>query len=671
MNQEKDIQVSVKEAYGNAVSLLESGNYELAEKQLAEILKNYPNDPNALRLSGLSSIDQGKPEISLIPLQKAIKVAPDFAQAHEDLGTAWFLLGELEKSEICLKAALRLDPAKFSAWKNLGDLLSDQGKEEEANKAYEKALSTDSKYSDLTKAMTLVKKGQIGEAEKIYKQILKDDPNNVDALRLLGLVATKGGALDQGIMILKKCTEIAPDYALAWGNLANMYRQKEGYENLDKSIYCFKKATKLRPHWAEGWAGLGTVFTRSSLHEEGINAYQKSIEIKENQPRVHLSLGHVYKTTGQQDMSITSYQKAIKHFEMFGEAYWSLANLKTYNFSNEEIKLMESQLIKEDLPEKERVHFLFALGRAYEDKKDFKKSISYYDEGNDLNRGRGSYDPKAVEAISKRIIKFFDKTLIEDKLNWGDQAYDPIFIIGLPRSGSTLIEQILSSHSEVEGTMELPNMLNMARKLGSGSKDQTAYPEILSTLSKEEIESLGKQYISETKYLRLNSPFFIDKMPNNFSHIGLIHLILPNAKIIDARRNPLDTCFSCYKQLFARGQMFTYDLNEIARYYINYIELMDHWDEVLPSKVHRVNYEDVVENQEEETRKLLDYCNLPFEEQCLKFYETKRAVKTASSEQVRQPIYKQSVQLWQQYEKYLDQLKQGLSPLKERFNIPD
>tara|TARA_B100001105_G_scaffold33635_1_gene23499 strand:- start:76 stop:711 length:636 start_codon:yes stop_codon:yes gene_type:complete len=211
----------------------------------------------------------------------------------------------------------------------------------------------------------------------------------------------------------------------------------------------------------------------------------------------------------------------------------------------------------------------------------------------------------------------------------------------------------------------------MARKLGSGSKDQTAYPEILSTLSKEEIESLGKQYISETKYLRLNSPFFIDKMPNNFSHIGLIHLILPNAKIIDARRNPLDTCFSCYKQLFARGQMFTYDLNEIARYYINYIELMDHWDEVLPSKVHRVNYEDVVENQEEETRKLLDYCNLPFEEQCLKFYETKRAVKTASSEQVRQPIYKQSVQLWRHYEKYLDQLKQGLSPLKERFNIPD
>ena len=663
MNKEKDIQVSVKEAYGNAVSLLESGNYELAEKQLAEILQNYPNDPNALRLSGVSSIEQGKPEIALIPLRKAIKVAPDFAQAHEDLGTAWFLLSELKKSEVCLKAALKLDPSKFSAWKSLGDLLSDRGKDKEANKAYEQALSTNSNYKDLTKAMTLVRKGQTGEAEKIYKQILKEDPNNVDALRLLGLLAVKGGSLDQGIMILKKCTEIAPDYALAWENLANMYRQKEGFENLDKSIYCFKKATKFRPNWAEGWAGLGTVLTRSSLHNEGINAYQKSITLKEEQPRVHLSLGHVYKTTGEQEQSVASYHKAIKHYEMFGEAYWSLANLKTYNFSNKEINSMELQITKEDLPEREKVHFLFALGKAYEDLKDYKRSINFYNEGNDLNRGRSSYDPKAVEAISKRIIKFFNKRFIRDKSDSGDLSPDPIFIVGLPRSGSTLIEQILSSHSKVEGTMELPNMLNMARRLGSGTKDQTSYPEILSKLSTSEIESLGKQYISETKMIRSEFPFFIDKMPNNFSHIGLINLILPNAKIIDARRDPLDTCFSCYKQLFARGQMFTYDFNELARYYVNYIKLMDHWDEVLPGKVYRVFYENIVENQEDETKNLLEFCNLPFEENCLRFYETKRAVKTASSEQVRQPIYRKSIHHWKNYEPFLKELKKGLTPL--------
>ena len=464
-------------------------------------------------------------------------------------------------------------------------------------------------------------------------------------------------------MILKKCTEIAPDYALAWENLANMYRQKEGFENLDKSIYCFKKATKFRPNWAEGWAGLGTVLTRSSLHNEGINAYQKSITLKEEQPRVHLSLGHVYKTTGEQEQSVASYHKAIKHYEMFGEAYWSLANLKTYNFSNKEINSMELQITKEDLPEREKVHFLFALGKAYEDLKDYKRSINFYNECNDLNIGRSSYDPKAVEAISKRIKKFFNKKFIKDKSDSGDLSPDPIFIVGLPRSGSTLIEQILSSHSKVEGTMELPNMLNMASRLGSGTKDQTSYPEILSKLSTSEIESLGKQYISETKMIRSEFPFFIDKMPNNFSHIGLINLILPNAKIIDARRDPLDTCFSCYKQLFARGQMFTYDFNELARYYVNYIKLMDHWDEVLPGKVYRVFYENIVENQEDETKNLLEFCNLPFEENCLRFYETKRAVKTASSEQVRQPIYRKSIHHWKNYEPFLKELKKGLTPL--------
>ena len=316
----------------------------------------------------------------------------------------------------------------------------------------------------------------------------------------------------------------------------------------------------------------------------------------------------MYKTTGEQNQSINAYKDAIKHFDMFGEAYWSLANLKTYNFLDEEIKLMKLQLTKDDLPEREKVHLLFAFGKAYEDRKEYKISFNYYDQGNDLNRGRSTYDPKAVEAISRRIINFFDGNFIKYKLNWGHTAPDPIFIVGLPRSGSTLIEQILSSHSKAEGTMELPNILNIARELGLGTKDQTAYPEVLSKLSKKEIKSLGKQYLSETEFIRSSFPFFIDKMPNNFSHIGLIHLILPNAKIIDARRNPLDTCFSCYKQLFARGQMFTYDLREIARYYVNYIKLMDHWDQLLPGKVHKVVYEDMVQNQEEETRKLLDYC---------------------------------------------------------------
>tara|TARA_B110000438_G_scaffold6433_1_gene6385 strand:- start:106 stop:2121 length:2016 start_codon:yes stop_codon:yes gene_type:complete len=668
---EKEQEVSIQSAFNNAASLLEKGNVELAERQLAEILERFPDEPNALRLSGVSALQQNKPEIALIPLQKAIKAAPDFAKAHQDLSNAWTQLGDLKKAETCLKKSLEIDTSNFSGWKDLGDLLADQGKNEESDKAYKNALGSDKKYKEIQDAMMLVQKGQLGEAEKIYRKLLAEDPDNVDALRLLALLASRSGALDQGIAMLRKCTEIAPDYALAWENLAKLYRQKDDPESIKMASYCFKQATELRPDWAEGWAGLGTMQTRSSQHDEGISSYKKSIELKINQPRVHLSLGHIHKTTGEPEKSITSYKDAIKYDPGFGEAYWSLANLKTYKFTELEIQEMQKQIDSKDLSERERVHFLFALGKALEDAKDFKQSFKHYHDGNELNRGRSTYDPKAIEALTQRLITFFDASLFSSKEGSGYEAKDPIFIVGLPRSGSTLIEQILSSHSSVEGTMELPNMMNTARKMGNSTKDQTAYPEVISEMPKNDLSFLGKSYIEDTKFLRSELPFFIDKMPNNFSHVGLIKLILPNAKIIDARRNPLDTCFSCYKQLFARGQVFTYDLPELARYYINYIKLMDHWDETLPGFVYRVNYEQMISDQEEETRKVLNFCDLDFEDQTLEFYNTKRAVKTASSEQVRQPIYKKGLDHWKNFEDDLLVLKKSLEPIKERFELPD
>ena len=671
MSIEKEQEVSIQSAFNNAASLLEKGNVELAERQLAEILERFPDEPNALRLSGVSALQQNKPEIALIPLQKAIKAAPDFAKAHQDLSNAWTQLGDLKKAETCLKKSLEIDASNFSGWKDLGDLLADQGKNEESDKAYKNALGSDKKYKEIQDAMMLVQKGQLGEAEKIYRKLLAEDPDNVDALRLLALLASRSGALDQGIAMLRKCTEIAPDYALAWENLAKLYRQKDDPESIKMASYCFKQATELRPDWAEGWAGLGTMQTRSSQHDEGISSYKKSIELKINQPRVHLSLGHIHKTTGEPEKSITSYKDAIKYDPGFGEAYWSLANLKTYKFTELEIQEMQKQIDSKDLSERERVHFLFALGKALEDAKDFKQSFKHYHDGNELNRGRSTYDPKAIEALTQRLITFFDASLFSSKEGSGYEAKDPIFIVGLPRSGSTLIEQILSSHSSVEGTMELPNMMNTARKMGNSTKDQTAYPEVISEMPKNDLSFLGKSYIEDTKFLRSGLPFFIDKMPNNFSHVGLIKLILPNAKIIDARRNPLDTCFSCYKQLFARGQVFTYDLPELARYYINYVKLMDHWDETLPGFVYRVNYEQMISDQEEETRKVLNFCDLDFEDQTLEFYNTKRAVKTASSEQVRQPIYKKGLDHWKNFEDDLSVLKKSLEPIKERFELPD
>ncbi|MFL2701636.1 MAG: sulfotransferase family protein [Gammaproteobacteria bacterium] len=657
MKQESDNQVSLETAYKNAADLLRKREFNLAEQQLSEILKKFPDDPNALRLSGVSSLEQEKPEVALIPLQKAIRVAPEFIQAHENLAQAWTQLGDLKKAEACFKKCLEIDPSNFSNWKSLGDVLSDQRKDEEADKAYKNAISTDKKYLDLQKAMSQVQKGNLGEAERIYREILSDDPNNVDALRLLALLASRTGAVDQAINMLENCIKISPDYALAWENLAKMYRQKDDPDSLQKAALCFSKATELRPDWAEGWAGLGTMQTRSSQHEEGIESYKTSIELKDNQPRVHLSLGHVYKTTGNQEACINSYNDAISLDNNFGEAYWSLANLKTYKFSDEEISSMEKRVELTEVPEREKVHFLFSLGKAFEDMGNYDESFKYYKRGNDLNRGRTTYDPKAIEALSERLKLFFTEDRFNKYKDFGNNSNSPIFIVGLPRSGSTLIEQILASHSKIEGTMELPNIMNIARKLGNSTKDRTAYPEVIDSLLGSDLTDLGKSFIDETQFLRTGKQHFIDKMPNNFSHIGLIKLILPNAKIIDARRNPMDTCFSCFKQLFARGQAFTYDLSEIARYYVNYINLMDHWDKVLPGYVFKVQHEDLLNNQEGVTRDLIEFCEVDFESSTLEFYKTKRAVKTASSEQVREPINTKGLNQWKNYEIHLKDLK--------------
>ena len=664
MKKESDNQVSIETAYKNAADLLQKGEFNLAEQQLSEILKKYPDDPNALRLSGVSSLEQNKPEVALIPLQKAVKVAPEFRQAHENLALVWTKLGDLNKAEISLKKSLEIDPSNFTNWKSLGDVLSDQGKEKEADKAYKNAISTDKKYLDLQKAMSQVQKGNLGEAEKIYRSILSDDPNNVDALRLLALLASRTGAIDQAINMLENCVKIAPDYALAWENLAKLYRQKDDPDSLQKAANCFGKATELRPDWAEGWAGLGTMQTRSSQHEEGIISYKKSIELKTNQPRVHLSLGHVYKTTGNQEECINSYKDAINYDENFGEAYWSLANLKTYKFNTREIDQMEKRVDLPEVPEREKVHFLFSLGKAFEDAGNYDKSFNYYKKGNDLNRGRTTYDPKAIEALSDRLKLFFTKDKFEEYKSSGCNSGAPIFIVGLPRSGSTLVEQILASHSNVEGTMELPNIMNIARKLGNSSKDRTAYPEIIETLQDSDLTLLGQAFVNETEFLRTGKPHFIDKMPNNFSHIGLLKLILPNAKVIDARRNPMDTCFSCYKQLFARGQAFTYDLSEIARYYVNYVNLMDHWNKVLPGYVFKIQHEALLQDQEGITRDLLEFCELDFESSTLEFYKTERAVKTASSEQVRQPINTKGLNQWKNFESHLNDLKHYLAPIE-------
>ena len=375
-----------------------------------------------------------------------------------------------------------------------------------------------------------------------------------------------------------------------------------------------------------------------------------------------LTMGHLYKTDGQIEKSIDSYTSAFSMDKYFGDAYWSLANLKTYKFNEKQIKSLQEMVNDEFVPDEEKVFMYFSLGKAYEDMGKYKESFNFYKSGNEYQKSNSSYSNKNFSEECKNQITVCTEDLFSIKKDWGCDAKDPIFILGLPRAGSTLTEQILASHSMVEGTHELPNILAIAHKLNlrKAQDEESRYPDILLSLSEPQLKVIGENYISDSEVFRTDKPYFIDKMPNNFRHIGLIHLILPNAKIIDIRRNSMAGCFSCYKQLFAEGQEFTYGLEDLASYYNDYVELMDHWNKVLPNKILSVQYEDLVADLDNQVRRILDYCELPFEQNCIEFYKSKRAVKTPSAEQVRQPIYKEGLDYWKNFEPYLGDLAKNL-----------
>ncbi len=379
----------------------------------------------------------------------------------------------------------------------------------------------------------------------------------------------------------------------------------------------------------------------------------------------------MYKTCGQYESAVNAYRDALTSQPQYGEAYYSLANLKVYTFNDDEIRNMHEQANDGNLSHLDRVYLNFTLGKAYEDQADFDTSFKHYERGNNLKKSQGRYRAEQMSEDLKTQREVCTAELFARKATAGYKAPDPIFILGLPRSGSTLLEQILSSHSQVDGTLELPNILSLSQRLRRRGRQSgnSMYPEILSELDDQEFEEFGKQYINDTRCHRQDAAFFIDKMPNNFRHLGLIHLILPNAKIIDARRHPMACCFSGFKQLFAEGQEFTYELRDLGQYYRDYVELMDHWDRVLPGKVLRVQYEDVVADLHQQVERILDFCGLPPEDACVNFHATKRSVRTPSSEQVRQPIYKSGLEQWRHFEPWLDPMKETLGPVLDRYPL--
>jgi tetratricopeptide (TPR) repeat protein len=484
---------------------------------------------------------------------------------------------------------------------------------------------------------------------------------------MLAEVASRIGRYPDAENLLTRCLELAPGFKAARHNYAVvLHRNNKPLESLaqiDQLLQADPRSPSFRNLRA-------AVLARIGEYDEAIRTYEQLLQEYSLQAKVWLSYGHALKTAGRQDDSIAAYRKSIELEPRLGEAYWSLANLKTFRFSEPDVAAMRAQLERADLTQEDRFHFHFSLGKAAEDALDYADSFRHYAEGNRLRKEAVPYDSADVAANVRRSRALFTREFFAARQGLGCAAPDPIFIVGLPRAGSTLVEQILSSHSAIEGTMELPDVIGIVKELSGRSRrsEVSKYPEVLESLAPDELRALGERYLQQTRIQRKSgAPFFIDKMPNNWAHTGLIHLILPNAKIIDARRHPLSCCFSGFKQHFARGQNFTYSLDDIGRYYADYVTLMAHFDAVLPGRIHRVIYERMVDDTETEVRRLLEYCGLPFEDACLRFYENERAVRTASSEQVRKPIFRDAVDQWRHYEPWLDPLKSALGPVLDAY----
>ncbi len=559
--------------------------------------------------------------------------------------------GRLEDAVASFRTAVRLDPKLSHAGKKLGQALAALGRGAEADKAFEGWFEEDPDRVYVAVALDHLRAGRTEEAVTNLRRAVKANPDNVDALHTLAQAWWGDESRVSDIeALLRRVTERVPAHVSAWTLLGSLLHESGRPE---QAIACYRRVVVLEPGNAAGWSGLGAACAQIGDMERSAEAYARSVELQPGQPGIHMSHAHALKALGRQAEALREYRAAIGLKPEFGEAYWSMANLKVSRFEPEEIAAMERQLTREDLSESAEIHFRFALGKAFEDLGDYDRAWEHYRSGNLRQRPLVSHDPVGFEDRHEKIAQVFTRELLERHAGGGFESDAPIFIVGLPRSGSTLIEQILASHSRVEGTLELSTLGEVAVSTGR-YRGRLEYPEAVRELRGRDFRAYGRQYIDETRaFRRTDRPRFTDKLPNNFSHVGFAHLILPNARIINARRHPLDSCLGNYKQLFGKGQNFTYDMHELGLYYRQYHETMKHWHRVLPGKVLDVHYEETVGDFEAQVRRILAHCGLPFEDACLRFHETERAVRTASSEQVRQPLYTRALGTWRRYQKHL------------------
>jgi tetratricopeptide (TPR) repeat protein len=630
----------------------------------------YPENRDVLYLLALGQRHAGRMADALDTLADMERHHPGASRLYQERGHCYVALKDAPRAIEAYEHAVRINPALPAAWGMLEGLYKMVGDDEHRQVAAAHAKKLKSVPPEVITATGLFCEGDLSASEKLIRAFLLHHGDHVEAMRLLARIGVAREVLDDAEVLLAAALKMAPDYLELRRDYAcvllDRHKHAEAIAQLDDLLKLDPKNIDYRTLRATAAVGLGD-------HENGIRGFAGVLADTNPESRLaadlHLSIAHSLKTLGRRSESIDEYRKAIEVRPNFGDAYWSLANLKTYQFSTEEIKQLEAAEADPATAPIDRYHLCFALGKAYEDRKSFELSFRFYERGNALKRAESRYRAELLEQNTTNQKRVCTHEFFEERAGCGAISSEPIFILGIPRAGSTLLEQILASHSRVEGTQELSNVPRAVLDLQGYDPDlnNPRYPACLASMPKDEFRALGEKYLADTQIYRAGKPRFIDKMPNNFRHVGLIHLMLPNAKIIDARREPMACCFGNLKQLYARGQEFAYSAPDIARYYRTYLELMEHWDAVLPGRVLRVYHEDVVDDLEGSVRRILDFCELPFEPACLEFHRTERSIKTASSEQVRQPIFREGLDQWRHYEPWLGSLREALGDAIERY----
>lgn len=658
--------VASRTTFNQVIKLINTGQLVDAVAACRAAVAANNDDVTMVALLGATLLKTGERREAEEQLRHAIALAPAFAKPHEDLGFLLVESGRMKEAVDVLETATRLDPNAELAFMSLGRAFAATGRGAQADRAFEAAFELNPERKRLAFAAEHQKHGRLDEAEREYRELLGKNPDHVDALRLLASIVSTRHRLDEAEMLLRRAIELAPDYTLARVDLARVLHEQYRYAD---ALAEYDRVIAAEPQRPKGYYLKAASLAPVGETEQALAMYRKALELRPTHVGAWLGTGHTLKTLGDQAEAVNAYRECIRLRPDNGEPWWSLANLKTYRFSDDDIATMASTIDgKQDIEASSRVNFLFALAKACEDKGDFEAAWRYYRDGNQAQRAMEHYDAVQTETTNDEIIEVFDREFMQQHDGEGCREASPIFIVGLPRSGSTLLEQILASHSQVEGTSELPYIGRVATSLNRNPAEGINYPYAMRELQASHLEALGKAYLERANAHRMTDrPRFIDKMPNNFPSAGFIHTILPHAKIIDARRYPLDSTLSCYRQLFAKGQSFVYDLQDIGDYFLEYQRLMDHWHTVMPGRLLTVQYEDMVTDQETQVRRLLEFCELPWEDACMDFHKTRRAVRTASSEQVRQPVYTSSVHHWRNYEPWLDELIDVLEPVLPRY----